>query len=157
MIKLGIVADSHGRDIYLERFAAVCRKEGYDAVIHLGDVREDARWLERNLETAVVSVAGNCDMFSSHPREARLSYEGHSILAVHGDAQGVKYGYERLSYYAEEIGAEIALFGHTHQAFAGYVGSIILVNPGALWDGCYGELLLDGRRVIPSLNNLRGR
>ena len=78
-------------------------------------------------------------------------------LAVHGDAQGVKYSYERLSYYAEEIGAEIALFGHTHQAFAGYVGSIMLVNPGALWDGCYGELLLDGLRVIPSLNNLRGR
>ena len=156
MIKLGIVSDSHGRDIQLERFEQVCVREKYDAVIHLGDTREDAKWLERNLPMPVISVAGNCDPFSRHQREARFSFENHRLLAVHGDAQGVKYGYERLSYYTEEAGAEIALFGHTHRQFAAYVGSVIMINPGALKDGYYAELLLDGKKVIPyerSLND----
>lgn len=158
MIKLGIVSDSHGREIQLERFERICRQEKYDAVIHLGDTREDARWLEKNLPVRLISVSGNCDPFSKQQREARMVYEGHRLLAVHGDAYGVKYGFERLSYYAEEIGAEIALFGHTHQQFSGYVGGILMINPGALKDGCYGELLLNGSHVIPwgrSLNDRR--
>lgn len=154
MIKLGIVSDSHGRDIQLERFEQVCAREKYDVVIHLGDTRDDAKWLERNLPMEVLSVAGNCDPFSKHLRELRLSYENHRMIAVHGDAHGVKYGLERLSYYAEEQNAEIALFGHTHRQFAGYVGNVIMINPGALKDGCYAELLLDGRSITPYERNL---
>lgn len=154
MVKLGIVSDSHGRAAQLERFAALCRQERYDAVIHLGDVRSDARWLERNLNLRVISVAGNCDPFSGHAREERLSFDECRLLAVHGDAYGVKYGYERLSYHAEEIGAGIALFGHTHRPFAGYVGRVMLVNPGALMDGNYAELRIEGHRAIPMERNL---
>lgn len=154
MVKLGIVSDSHGRDIQLERFEKICAREKYDAVLHLGDTRDDARWLEQNLSMEVLSVAGNCDPFSRHQREIRITYENHRILAVHGDAFGVKYGYERLSYYAEEQNMEIALFGHTHRQFIGYVGGVLMINPGALKDGFYAELLLDGRQIVPYERNL---
>lgn len=155
MVKLGIISDSHRADAQLNRFLAVCKREKYDAIIHLGDVCRDARWLEDQLEVPLISVAGNCDPLSRHLREARLTYEGHSLLAVHGDAYSVKYGYERLSYYAEEVGAKIVLFGHTHRQFAGYVGKSILINPGALCDGQYAELHIDKRDVIPFERNLR--
>lgn len=154
MIKIGIVSDSHGREIQLERFRDLCIREKFDAVFHLGDVREDAKWLARNLTMPLISVAGNCDPFSRQPEEARAAYEGHHILAVHGHNQGVKYGLERLSYYAEEIGAEIALFGHTHRQFAGYVGRVLLVNPGSLRNGDYATLTLDGRQVLAREWNL---
>lgn len=155
MTRLGVVSDSHGTAFWLERYLELCRREKYDAVFHLGDYCDDARWLERRLETPVFSVAGNCDMFSSQQRMARVAYGPHRLLAVHGHMQDVKYGYERLSYYAEENGATIALFGHTHRAYAGWMGAVMLMNPGALTDGCYGELILDGSRATPYLKWLR--
>lgn len=154
MTRLGIVSDSHDRQIWLERWLEKCRREQYDAVFHLGDFHADARWLERRLDVPLIAVAGNCDVFSDQPRMARATYGKHRLLAVHGHLQDVKYGYERLSYYAEENGATIALFGHTHRAFAGWVGNVILINPGALMDGRYAELVLDGDRVVPLLKSL---
>lgn len=155
MTRLGIVSDSHDRGVWLEKYLELCRRERYDAVFHLGDYCQDARWLERRLEQPVISVAGNCDMFSSQPREARAAYGPHRLLAVHGHLQDVKYGYERLSYLAEEQGATIALFGHTHQPYAGWMGRVLMLNPGALMDGRYAELTLDQDRIVPRLKSLR--
>lgn len=155
MFRLGIVSDSHNSQFWLERYLKKCRAEKYDCVFHLGDLHSDARWLERRLEIPMICVAGNCDMFSDQAREARATYDGHLILAVHGHHQDVKYGYDRLSYYAEERGADIALFGHTHRPWVGWVGRAMLMNPGALMDGCYGELLIDGKRLVPKLYNFK--
>ena len=149
MIKLGIVSDSHGAEFWLNAFLNHSKREKYDAVFHLGDFCSDAKWMERRLDVPLISIAGNCDAFSSQQRLAITSYEGHKILAVHGHMQEVKYGYDRLSYFAESQEADIALFGHTHRQFAGYVGRVLLVNPGALQIGSYAELLLDGKRVVP--------
>lgn len=155
MTRLGVISDSHDRELWLERWLALARRERYDAVFHLGDYDSDARWLSRRLETPLISVAGNCDMFSKQPRMARAAYGPHRVLAVHGHLQDVKYSLEKLSYYAEEQGAGIALFGHTHVPFADYMGGILLMNPGALMDGCYGELVLDGERAVPYLKSLK--
>lgn len=157
MIRLGIVSDSHDRGVWLERYLKLCGARKYDAVFHLGDYDSDARWLERRLDTPLIAVAGNCDMFSDYPAVNRATFGPHRLLAVHGHVQRVKQGYERLSYFAEEQGATIALFGHTHEPFAGWVGAALLINPGALMDGCYAELSLDGDKAIPSLKNLKER
>ncbi len=156
MTRLGIVSDSHDRDFWLKRYLKLCQRERYDAVFHLGDYHSDARWLERRLRIPVIAVAGNCDAFSNQPRMARAAYGGHRLLAVHGHLQDVKYGCDRLSYCAEEIGANIALFGHTHEPFAGWMGGVLLINPGALMDGRYAELILDGDRAVPYLKHLEG-
>ena len=155
MVKLGIVSDSHDREIWLEKYALIVKREKYDAVFHLGDHDSDARWLERRVDCPVMYVAGNCDMFSKSPRQIRASYEGHGILAVHGHLQDVKYGLDRLSYLAEDQGADIALFGPTHAAYVGWLGRVLLVNPGALMNGRYAELVIDGDRVVPMLKDLR--
>lgn len=73
------------------------------------------------------------------------------MLAVHGDLYGVKIDLCRLSYYAEEANAQVVLFGHTHQPFAGYVGSVMMINPGSLKDGRYAELHVDGGKCVPFL------
>ena len=73
MTRLGIVSDSHDHGVWLERYLKLCRREKYDAVFHLGDYDSDARWLERRLESPVIAVAGNCDMFSDLPRMARAA------------------------------------------------------------------------------------
>ena len=154
MVKLGIISDSHNAQSCVERYLALANRAKYAAVFHLGDGRSDARWLERRLDMPLIAVAGNCDFYSGCQREAFASYEGHRILAVHGHLHDVKWGLDQLSYYAEEHNAGIALYGHTHEANACYVGPVMLFNPGALMRGCYGELVLDGKSILPRLLNL---
>lgn len=155
MVRLGVVSDSHGRELWVERYLALANREKYDAVVHLGDGRSDARWLERRLDMPLIGVAGNCDFYSSAAREAFANYEGHRLLLSHGHLHDVKYGLERLSYCAEQRGADIALYGHTHVPAAQFVGPVLMMNPGALMDGRYGELLIDGRRVVPYLRTMK--
>ena len=154
MTRIGVVSDSHGGMLHLERFAEICRAEHFDQVFHLGDVLDDARWLEKNLEIPVTSVAGNCDFYAHHPREARVTVEGKRLLLIHGDRYRVKLGYDMLSYYAEENAVDAALFGHTHQPFAGYVGRALLINPGALKNGHYCILELSAGDIVPYILNM---
>ena len=149
MVRLGLISDSHNRESCVQRFLAVAERERYDAVYHMGDGESDARWLGRRLKMPLVFVAGNCDMFSKAAREARGQHEGHRLLAVHGHLYDVRYGLDRLSYFAESNGADIALYGHTHDPRVCFVGPTLMINPGALMDGRYGELLLDGARMVP--------
>lgn len=155
MTRLGVVSDSHDRGVWLEKWLNYAKKQNYDAVFHLGDYDSDARWLKKRLDAPMICVAGNCDMFSKLPRMARAAYGPHRIVAVHGHLQDVKYDYDKLSYYAESQNANIALFGHTHVPFVGWVGPVLLMNPGALMNGCYGELVLDGERAVPHLMSFR--
>ena len=154
MTRIGVVSDSHGGRLHLERFVEICRAENFDLVFHLGDVLEDARWLEKNLEIPVTSVAGNCDFYAHHPREARVTVEGKRLLLLHGDRYRVKLGYDMLSYYAEENAVDAALFGHTHQPFAGYVGRALLINPGALKNGHYCILEVSAGDIVPRILNM---
>ena len=102
------------------------------------------------MDTPLIAVAGNCDMFSSQQRMARAAYGAHRILAVHGHLQDVKYGYDRLSYYAEEVGANIALFGHTHEAYAGWMGGVLLVVMHILSMHAPSSLLVMPSRCAPA-------
>ena len=151
MVKLAVISDSHCGRVRLEMFAAIAEREGFDAVIHCGDGLSDAKQLAKRLPMEVRFIAGNCDPRWSCDRELRATYEGVRLLAVHGDLYGVKYDLSQLSYYAEEACATVALFGHTHQPFAGYVGRVLMVNPGALKDGRFAELQIDGSKAVPYL------
>ena len=154
MTRIGVVSDSHGGMLHLERFAEICRAEHFDQVFHLGDVLDDARWLEKNLDVPVTSVTGNCDFYAHHPREACVTVEGKRLLLIHGDRYRVKLGYDMLSYYAEERAVDAALFGHTHQPFAGYVGRALLINPGALKNGHYCILEVSAGDIVPRILNM---
>ena len=156
-MRIAVISDSHGGKLHLERFAELCRKERFDQVFHLGDVVDDALWLRRQLDSLqipVALVAGNCDFYSRENRELLLTLGGKRFLLVHGDKYGVKYGYDRLSYYAEEKRADCTLFGHTHSAFAGYVGNALLVNPGALKSGSMCILEVSGGDILPRITDI---
>ena len=151
MTRVAVVSDSHGGRLHLERFVEFCRTEGIDRVFHLGDIVDDAKWLEKRLEVPLTYVAGNCDYLSHCAREARETVEGKRLLLVHGDRYGVKLGYDRLSYYAEEQMMDVALFGHTHRPFTGFVGKAMLVNPGSLKSGSLCVLEISARDVVPRI------
>ena len=154
MTKLCILSDSHGREVWVRALAERLKAEKFDAIIHLGDGWGDVKWLKKQTDVPVYAVCGNCDWLSDAPEELRLSFEGVRVLAVHGDRYDVKFDPSSLSYYAEDAGAQLALFGHTHQPFAGYVGSVLMVNPGALKDGRYCTVEIRNGQIVPYLKEL---
>ena len=79
---------------------------------------------------------------------------GARILLAHGDRYGVKTSLTHLSYRAEELACQAAFFGHTHRAFCGYVGGALLLNPGALRDGCWAEVTFETGKIVPRLRSL---
>lgn len=151
MKRLFVISDTHDATGMLELAAQHIEENAYNMIIHLGDVRRDAEWLEERLGREIIGVAGNCDFFSHDSREEEFFVEKVKLLLCHGDKYGVKSGYDRLSYYAEERGCQLALFGHTHQSFSGYVGRTLLVNPGTLLNARAAAIDIDGDKIIPRI------
>ena len=151
MRKIAVISDSHGAKVRLDMFRRIAEAEKFDLIIHCGDGVSDAKWLAKNTGIEVKMVAGNCDIFDHIERELILTEDGVRMLVLHGDRYDVKWGLTSLSYYAEDRCVRTALFGHTHQAFAGFVGNVLLINPGALKDGRYAELHIRNGQAVPFL------
>ena len=67
------------------------------------------------------------------------------LFLTHGHLFGVKSGMSRLRLEANRVGANIALFGHTHRPFLEEDGGVWYMNPGAARSGRYGVIeITDG-------------
>ena len=53
------------------------------------------------------------------------------VFLTHGHLFGVKSGLDTLAAAAKDMGAQLALFGHTHQALLEERNGVTLLNPGA--------------------------
>jgi putative phosphoesterase len=103
-----------------------------EIIVHLGDGLSDADLIRDLLNANVISVAGNCDLGSSAPRELLWECEGKRVLLTHGDAYGVKAGLEKLKRRALEVKADLVLFGHSHLATQELYSDILFLNPGTM-------------------------
>lgn len=107
-----------------------------DAVIHLGDHLEDAESMESVFSGVdFYHVPVNCDFFTSAPPSLTISLDGVRIFLTHGHLFGVKSGLTRLTLEARRVGAQLALFGHTHRALLEEQDGLWLMNPGACGAG----------------------
>ena len=125
-----IVSDSHGNRAAFEKLSTVFAESDY--IIHLGDTSGDGNVLRKSYPDKTYLLNGNCDPVKLGEDELTLQIEGVKIFACHGDKYGVKRELSRLAYRAEEEGARIALYGHTHTPREDMLGDITLFNPGTL-------------------------
>jgi hypothetical protein len=140
-MKLLVVSDTHGDSAcvrtLLERYAA---GGSVQMAFHLGDNADDLMRFEASYPAVqMVAVAGNCDY--KHQHERLLTIHGRRFLLLHGHRQNVKVSADRLAYYAQEKGADVCLFGHTHRSAKLSQGHVLLFNPGSAseprWDNRY--------------------
>ncbi len=130
-MKIIIFSDSH------KSFGAMTKameKEApVDWIIHAGDVHRDVEDMEIMYpRIPLVYVLGNNDYFVHNvPYDRFFELGGIKIFLTHGHNYGVKYSLSRLFQKAEELGADIAIFGHTHRVHCEKTGSVTLFNPGA--------------------------
>ena len=83
----------------------------------------------------MVAVAGNCDSYlgTDLPLTASFTVEGRHFFMTHGHHYGVGYGRPSLLLSeAKKQGADIVIFGHTHQRLNETWDGILCLNPGAL-------------------------
>lgn len=147
-MKILVLSDSHGQQRYMEQAVF---DQGPDYIIHLGDKQKDGQGLqEKFCRIPCLLMAGNCDYAPLEPPAAVRELGGVRFFITHGHAHGVKMGLMRLCYAAQEAGAQIALYGHTHLASVQEIGGLMLVNPGACGGGdpSYGIVeISDGGKV----------
>ena len=139
-MRVGVFSDSHGDhealDELLERMGAL------DAVCFLGDVARDAEHLRERLaampnQPVLYAVRGNNDYYSTCtlPWDLLIELGGVLIYMTHGHRL---VSLMNLAYKAQECGAQVALFGHTHQALCETVQGVLLLNPGSAGNFCRG-------------------
>lgn len=116
-MKIIVLSDTHGRADRVRE--ALSRHVSYDALLFSGDGLRDMADI-----AGCIAVKGNCDSFffsDSVPSEQVLAFDGVRILLTHGHEYFVKSGLERLVARADELGADLAVFGHTHEMCEKYI------------------------------------
>lgn len=126
-MQLLVMSDTHGDASVIEKVRAFYPQ--MDAVIHCGDSELPH---DHDVLKDMVIVRGNCDRDKHFQEEIVLSVDGVKIYVTHGHLYNVKHSILNLSYRAQEVGADIVLFGHSHILGAEVVGGVLFVNPGSL-------------------------
>lgn len=130
-MKILVFSDTHN---YLDNAREVLRRIGgqMDMVLHLGDHDTDAMELKRNFHLSR-SIMCWATTITPGIRPIRRWYsQAEKLLLVHGHKQRVYWNYDSISYWAEEQGADVVLFGHTHRPVYDDRGRVMLFNPGSI-------------------------
>lgn len=126
MPKILIVSDSHG---LTDEIKQIKEQHQTEYAIHCGDSELD---LDAPELEGFVKVAGNCDVDTRFPDEQLTEIAGVKIFVAHGHLYQVKSDLMPLSYRAQEEGASVVCFGHTHIAGAEKVAGQLFINPGSI-------------------------
>ncbi len=133
MIRLRIIvfSDSHGSKSAVHKVYE--RNEDADLFIFLGDGEREFDYVsELYSDKKSLAVCGNCDMCSMKKGVDITTAGGKKIVFLHGNAHDVKHTKETVKKLARDIGADIVLFGHTHQRYYEYCGGLFILNPGSI-------------------------
>lgn len=138
-MKILAISDTHG---CFERFYKACKWEKPDVVLFSGDCSSDALDMEHIFpEIKFYIVRGNCD-YDDYKTKDEMTVElgGIKFFLTHGHIYGVKRDYSRIEEKGYEVGADIVVFGHTHNPDYIKKDGIILFNPGAVLNKSYGVI-----------------
>ncbi|WP_106060916.1 metallophosphoesterase [Clostridium vincentii] len=127
---IAVISDTHNMKRYIELGRNYIKEA--DVLIHLGDNSEDIKELTRDFTGDVYGVSGNCDYSNAYPMEQVLNIMGKKIFLTHGHIYGVKENLNNIYYRANELNADIVLFGHTHENLLKREGEIVFMNPGSI-------------------------
>ncbi|WP_087680376.1 metallophosphoesterase [Kurthia gibsonii] len=126
-MKVVVLSDTHGNAEIIEQVYE--QEQGANAFFHCGDSElsyDDPHFHE------MYRVKGNCDFDSDYVDELVVSIGERRIFMTHGHLYNIKMTLTPLDYKAQEVEADIVLFGHSHVLGAQQVGRTLFLNPGSL-------------------------
>lgn len=134
-MRIVVLSDSHM--VKSRLLEAVERHiDNADLFIFLGDGEEDFdAVIDEHPNIKYERVCGNCDLDSDYPDKMEIEFAGKRIFFSHGHPYNVKYGYYKIIDEAKRRGADILLFGHTHEQYTNYDDGLYIMNPGSVGIG----------------------
>lgn len=130
-MRILVISDSHGHRRAAEEVLYL--HSSAKEVIFLGDGLRDIEELEYIFpEHRFHKVAGNGDFFSDEKYTDKIRLAGKLIFFTHGHNYNVKRGLYEFRSAARAAGADIALYGHTHQPYTEYDDGMYIMNPGSV-------------------------
>lgn len=130
-MKILIVSDTHGINTNLKK--AIQNMDGHiDMMIHLGDMVCSPEVIEEIAGCPVEMVKGNSDVFSNLQGTKLIDIASHKVMITHGHRYGGKWGIDTMKDIARENGADIVMFGHTHEPMIEPYSDVAVINPGSL-------------------------
>ncbi|MGN7309879.1 metallophosphoesterase family protein [Alkalicoccobacillus gibsonii] len=127
-MKALIISDSHGWTDELKQLLDRKRQD-VDKIFHCGDSELEP---DKGPLAGVIGVKGNCDMGQPFPEEWMEETKYGRMYFTHGHLFQVKSHLNTLVLRAEEVGAKVACFGHTHVATCFEEKGIVFINPGSI-------------------------
>jgi putative phosphoesterase len=153
MVRIGLISDTHG----LLRPAAMDFLRGCERIIHAGDVGSVAILDALQALAPVVAVRGNND------REPPLAELPETAQVPCGDVRlYVLHDLKLLAIDPVTAGIHVVVSGHSHKPLVEEREGVLYVNPGSAGRRrfklpiCVGELIVDGREVMPRVVELDG-
>ena len=155
-MKILVLSDSHSS----LRFMRECVSKVHpDVIIHLGDHYDDGEALHEEFPNILFyQVPGNCDKYRApiHAREILvMTIGGVRFYMTHGHIHKVKMVLSLLMRDARAAQADIALFGHTHQAYCQQEeDGLWVLNPGSCgyYGGSAGLIVIENEKISSCRN-----
>ncbi|MCK8815841.1 metallophosphoesterase [Natroniella sulfidigena] len=128
-MKIAVFSDSHGQGWRINE--VLSKLAEIDCLVFVGDKFADLKDVDLD-ELGVVAVRGNHTFNPDLPREKLVEIAGQKIFVTHGDNYSIKRGLNSIYYRAQELEADIVIFGHTHSRFIKEEEGILFFNPGSI-------------------------
>ena len=145
MYRYLVCSDIHGNISNFEYALREASAEGVDGVIVAGDTEMSTGKLEEMVEAIgakLYLVKGNCDYSNAAGLRDMITFElphGKTCLLTHGHRYHVKSDLYTLAAVADNLKADLVIYGHTHVYDDMSMGKVRLINPGALCGGYYSQ------------------
>lgn len=133
-MKAAVFSDTHTNTALMVEAIRRCRP---DVIIHLGDHDRDTNVLRVEFaDIPLYNVCGNCDLYPAAPDTDIVPLGPVKAFITHGHLYNVEYDrLDSLVYAAQEQGAKIAMYGHTHRPLYEEIGGVKVLNPGSAGKG----------------------
>ncbi|WP_270179491.1 metallophosphoesterase [Alkalihalobacillus sp. CinArs1] len=128
-MKILVVSDNHSSSEELQNLVRRHQEE-VECMVHCGDSEFD--YDDSRMTSFQLRVRGNCDFDTRYPENVAETVGGKTVFATHGHLYGVKMNLMNLAYKAEETGADLVCFGHSHEATVHFDSNILFLNPGSI-------------------------
>lgn len=151
-MKALIFSDSHGTvGAMIDSIEA---NPDVNLIIHAGDIQrdiDDIMCVYPNIPCAY--VVGNNDYFIRDGLSDRFfEFGGKKIFLTHGHNYGVKMSVHRVVSEAKKRGADVCIFGHTHNPYISN-DDIWVVNPGPA-NRSYAVLIIKDNKISIEIKDI---
>lgn len=102
-----------------------------NAVIFTGDGSREVENLSYTMDIPFYIVKGNCD-FGDYEPLIITEIKGKRFFITHGHLYSVKYDLSEITRAGISNGADVVVFGHTHNPVSIYENGLLLFNPGSI-------------------------